>query len=152
MKNMKLLGIEARSRLVDAAQYQRRMDEFDFDITTRRYAFAPNPGENLRLIFGSTAAQTRGTPNLAGIADPAIDALIEAALAAQNRPALVTACRALDRVLRAGRYWVPMWHKPEAWLAYWDMFGRPEKLPRYGHGAPGIWWHDAQKARRIGKG
>ena len=146
IKNMKLLGIEARSRLVDAAQYQRRMDEFDFDITTRRYAFAPNPGENLRLIFGSTAAQTRGTPNLAGIADPAIDALIEAALAAQNRPALVTACRALDRVLRAGRYWIPMWYKGTHWLAYWDRFGRPETKPKYDRGLD-TWWYDETRMK-----
>lgn len=146
IKNMKLLGIDARSRLVDAAQYQRRMDEFDFDITTRRYAFSPNPGENLRLIFGSTAAQSRGTPNIAGIADPAIDALIEQALAAQSRPALVTACRALDRVLRAGRYWIPMWYKGSHWFAYWDRFGRPETKPKYDRGLD-TWWYDETRVK-----
>jgi microcin C transport system substrate-binding protein len=146
LKNMKLVGIEARSRIVDAAQYQRRMDEFDFDITTRRYAFAPNPGENLRQIFGSVAASTRGTPNIAGIADPAIDALVEAALAAQSRAALVTACRTLDRVLRAGRYWIPMWYKGSHWLAYWNRFGRPETKPKYDRGLD-TWWYDETRMK-----
>lgn len=146
LKNMKLLGIEARSRIVDAAQYQRRMDEFDFDITTRRYAFAPNPGENLRQIFGSAAASAKGTPNIAGIADPAVDTLIEAALGAQSRAGLVTACRALDRVLRAGRYWIPMWYKGSHWLAYWDRFGRPETKPKYDRGLD-TWWYDEARVR-----
>ena len=146
LKNMKLVGIEARSRIVDAAQYQRRMDEFDFDITTRRFAFAPNPGENLRQIFGSVAASTKGTPNIAGIADPAIDALIEAALAAQSRAQLVTACRALDRVLRAGRYWIPMWYKGSHWLAYWNRFGRPETKPKYDRGLD-TWWYDEARMK-----
>lgn len=146
IKNMKLVGIDARSRIVDAAQYQRRMDEFDFDITTRRYAFAPNPGENLRQIFGSAAASSKGTPNIAGIADPAIDALVEAALAAQSRADLVTACRALDRVLRAGRYWIPMWYKGSHWLAYWDRFGRPETKPKYDRGLD-TWWYDEARMK-----
>lgn len=146
IKNMKLVGIEARSRIVDAAQYQRRMDEFDFDITTRRFAFAPNPGESLRQIFGATAASTKGTPNIAGIADPAIDSLIETALAAQSRADLVTACRALDRVLRAGRYWIPMWYKGSHWLAYWDRFGRPATKPKYDRGLD-TWWYDEARAR-----
>lgn len=146
LKNMKLVGIEARSRIVDAAQYQRRMDEFDFDITTRRFAFAPNPGESLRQIFGSAAAATKGTPNIPGIADPAVDTLIEAALAAQSRAELVTACRALDRVLRAGRYWIPMWYKGSHWLAYWDRFGRPATKPKYDRGLD-TWWYDEARAR-----
>lgn len=146
LKNMKLVGIEARSRIVDAAQYQRRMDEFDFDITTRRFAFAPNPGESLRQIFGSAAATTKGTPNIPGITDPAVDSLIETALAAQSRAELVTACRALDRVLRAGRYWIPMWYKGSHWLAYWDRFGRPATKPKYDRGLD-TWWYDEARAR-----
>lgn len=152
IKNLRLLGIDARARVVDPSQYQRRLDDFDFDVVSRRSVMSLTPGEGLRLMFGSMAANTRGSSNIAGISDPAIDTLLEAVIAADTRPELYAACRALDRVLRAGRYWVPMWHKPEAWLAYWDMFGRPEKLPRFGHGAPGIWWHDAERARRIGKG
>ncbi|MCP8938118.1 extracellular solute-binding protein [Alsobacter sp. SYSU M60028] len=151
IKNMKLLGIEARYRIVDAAQYQRRVDAFDFDIITRRTSMGVTPGEGLPLMFGSRAAAIQGSSNIAGIADPAVDAMIAAALAADTRDELTTACRALDRVLRAGRYWIPMWYKPEHWLAYWDMFGRPDTKPKYDRGAPGTWWYDEAKAKRIGK-
>jgi microcin C transport system substrate-binding protein len=151
IRNLGLLGIQANARIVDAAQYQRRTDEFDYDVTSRRYSTAPTPGEYMRLVFGSQAAATRGSPNLAGIADPAIDALLERIATAATREELNVACRALDRVLRAGRYWVPMWFKPEHWVAYWDMYRHPDTLPRYGYGAPAIWWYDAEMARRIGR-
>ncbi len=151
IRNLGLLGIQASARIVDAAQYQRRTDEFDFDVTSRRYSTAPTPGEYMRLVFGSQAAVTRGSPNLAGIAHPAIDALLERIATAPSREELNVACRALDRVLRAGRYWVPMWFKPEHWVAYWDMYRHPDTLPRYGYGAPAIWWYDADKARKIGR-
>ena len=81
-----------------------------------------------------------------------VDALIDSVLAADSRAELTTACRALDRVLRAGRYWIPMWYKASHWLAYWDMFGKPAEKPRYDRGAPATWWYDAEKAKRIGKG
>jgi microcin C transport system substrate-binding protein len=151
IKNLALLGIQASARIVDAAQYQRRSDDFDFEITSRRYANASTPGEALRQVFGSRAAATKGSPNIAGIADPAVDALLETILRAGTRQELVAAARALDRVLRAGRYWVPMWYKPSHWVAYWDMYGRPDVQPRYGFGAPDTWWHDSAKAQRIGK-
>lgn len=93
-----------------------------------------------------------GSLNVAGIADPAVDAMVDAVLAADSRAELVTACRALDRVLRAGRYWIPMWYKPSHWLAYWDMFGKPATKPKYDRGAPATWWYDAEKAQRIGRG
>ncbi|WP_406856194.1 extracellular solute-binding protein [Alsobacter sp. KACC 23698] len=150
-KNMKLLGIEPRFRIVDAAQYQRRTDEFDYDVVSRRYGMSPTPGEGLKLMFGSASAKTPGSSNVAGVQDPAVDALIEAALAADTRAELTTACRALDRVLRAGRYWIPMWYKASHWLAYWDMFGKPAAKPKYARGAPGTWWYDEAKAKRIGK-
>lgn len=152
IKNLALLGIEATSRIVDAAQYQRRTEEFDFDMTVRRYSNSATPGEAIRQVFGSLAAGTRGSPNLAGFSDPAIDALVEAILAAETRPALTTACRALDRVLRAGCYWVPMWYRASHPLAYWDVFGHPPTPPRYELGAPLTWWYEPDKARRIGRG
>ena len=102
-------------------------------------------------MFGSAAAKVEGSSNIAGVADPAVDAMIEAALAAESRAALVAACRALDRVLRSGRYWIPMWYKGTHWLAFWDMFGRPAVKPTYDRGAPGTWWFDEAKAKRIGK-
>ncbi|HEV2558355.1 MAG TPA: extracellular solute-binding protein [Microvirga sp.] len=149
--NLKRLGIEARSRIVDAAQYQRRLDEFDFDMTSRALVGVSTPGDSLRVVFGSEAARTTGSRNLAGIADPAVDALIERIGRAATRPELITACRALDRVLRAGHYWVPMWFKATDWVSYWDMFSRPETRPKLASGAPGTWWFDAEKARRIGR-
>ena len=81
--------------------------------------------------------------------DPAIDALIDTIIAAPTRPALVTACRALDRVIRAGRYWIPHWYKPSHWIAYWNVFGRPPAQPRYFRGIPETWWHDHDKAAKI---
>ena len=111
VKNLKLLGIDARIRRVDPAQYQRRLKDFDFDITTQRYVMRNTPGVELRSYFGSEAADLDGSLNLAGIKDPAVDALIEKVVAAKNREEMTTAARALDRVLRAGHYWVPHWYK-----------------------------------------
>ena len=82
-----------------------------------------------------------------------IDALIEKIMAAAARPALVTACKALDRVIRAGRHWVPQWYKASHWIAYWDVFGHPPvKSPSYARGAPETWWHDADKAKKLERG
>jgi microcin C transport system substrate-binding protein len=150
--NLKRLGIDAQSRIVDAAQYQRRMDEYDFDVSSRALAGVPTPGDSLRTVYGSQAAATPGTGNITGIADPAVDALIELIGQAKTRTDLNVACRALDRVLRAGHYWVPMWFKGNTWLSYWDQFSRPDTKPRFSSGAPGTWWHDADKAKRIGRG
>ena len=150
IKSLALLGINAASRIVDSAQYQRRMEEFDFDMTVRRYSNSATPGETIRQIFGSTAAATRGSRNIAGFSHPAIDALVETVLSADTRDALTTACRALDRVLRSGRCWVPMWYRASHPLAYWDVYGHPD-APAYDLGAPQTWWFDADKARRIGR-
>ncbi|MGO4707195.1 extracellular solute-binding protein [Microvirga sp. 2MCAF38] len=149
--NLKRLGIDAQSRLVDAAQYQRRMENYDFDMASRALGSSLTPGDELRSIFGSDAANTPGLRNIAGIQSPAADALIDYIARVDNRKDLYVACRALDRVLRAGQYWVPMWYKNSDWVAYWDIFSRPETKPRLSSGAPGIWWYDAEKAKRIGK-
>ncbi|WP_084540162.1 extracellular solute-binding protein [Azorhizobium doebereinerae] len=138
--NLKVLGIEASFRMVDPAQYQARLKDFDFDMVVRRYSVSLNPGEELRAYFGSEAARTPGSNNLSGISSKVVDALIADALAAQNRADLVTACQALDRVLRAGRYWVPQWNKASFWIAYWDIFSRPPIKPKYDRGAPDTWW------------
>jgi microcin C transport system substrate-binding protein len=150
--NLRRLGIEAGIRRVDSAQYQSRLKDYDFDMTIRRYSLSLTPGEAMRSYFGSEAGRQPGSQNLAGIADPVVDALIAQALAARTRPELVTICKVLDRVLRAGRYWVPNWYKASHWLAYWDQFGFPETKPRYARGAPNTWWFDPQKAARIERG
>ncbi len=149
IKNLKLLGIEARMRIVDAAQYQRRLEDFDFDVITRRLSMAYSPGEELRALFGSEAAATRGSRNLSGVSDPVVDALIAKALAASTRDDLVVICRALDRVLRSGRYWVPHWYKPTHWIAHWDVFGRPERAPKFSPGIISTWWWDEARAKKI---
>jgi microcin C transport system substrate-binding protein len=149
IKNLGILGIDATLRIVDPVQYRARRDGFDFDITIDRFGFSATPGESLRSFFSSQAAALNGSNNLAGMADPVIDALIDAIIAAETRPALVTACRALDRVIRAGRYWIPQWYKPSHWIAYWDVFGRPTAQPRYFRGIPDTWWYDRDKAAKI---
>jgi len=83
------------------------------------------------------------------MADPVIDALVEAIIAAETRPALVTACKALDRVVRAGRYWIPQFFSASHRLAYWDLFGHPATKPRYGRGFPETWWYDRDKAAKT---
>jgi microcin C transport system substrate-binding protein len=149
IKNLGTLGIEATLRIVDPVQYRKRVDDFDFDLTSLRFAMSSTPGEGLKSLFSSQAAATKGTRNLAGVADPVIDALLDKIIAADNRADLHTACRALDRVFRAGRYWVSHWHKPSHWVAYWDVFGRPATKPRYGRGVPDIWWYEPGKAANI---
>jgi len=140
IKNLGILGIEANVRVVDPVQYRRRLDDFDFDIVVQRFGFSGTPGDTLRAFFTSRSAAIRGTHNVGGIADPIIDALVETVIAANSRTDLITACKALDRVIRSGRYWVPHWYKPARWIAYWDAFGRPPVQPRYGHAIPQTWW------------
>jgi microcin C transport system substrate-binding protein len=149
IRNLGTLGIDATLRVVDPVQYRARRDAFDFDITIDRFSFSSTPGDSLRSFLSSQAAALKGSNNLAGIASPVVDALIDAIVAAQSRPALVTACRALDRVIRAGRYWVPNWYKASHWIAYWDVFGRPPAQPRYFRGIPDTWWYDPIKAAKI---
>lgn len=147
--NLRKLGIVTSFRTVDAAQYKRRLDTFDFDIVTMALGGSFTPGDGLRLTWSSEAAKTPGTRNVAGVEDPVVDALVDRIARADNREDLNVAARALDRVLRAGRYWIPMWYKDKSLVAYWDVFSRPDKTPRYSTGAPGLWWWDAEKAKRI---
>jgi microcin C transport system substrate-binding protein len=152
IKNLGVLGIEATLRLVDPVQYRKRVDEFDFDITMQRFNFSTTPGDSLRNYFSSSSAKMNGSYNLAGIADPVVDALVDKIIAAETRPALVTACRALDRVIRAGRYWIPHWYLAAHRIAYWDMFGFPKKKPGFSRGIPETWWYDAEKAAKLERG
>jgi len=140
ISNLNRLGIEANMRVVDPAQFRLRLDTFDFDITVQRFSVSSTPGESLRTYFSSQAAKITGSRNLAGVSDPAVDALIEKIVEAKTREQLTFACRALDRVLRAGHYWIPQWYKGTHWIAYWDVFARPKEKPRYGRGIPETWW------------
>jgi microcin C transport system substrate-binding protein len=149
IKNLGVLGIDATLRVVDPVQYRARVDAFDFDITVERFSFSETPGDSLRTFFSSQAAETKGTQNLAGIADPAVDSLVDTIIAAKTRPELTAACKALDRVIRAGRYWIPHWYKASHWIAFWDVFGYPAKQPRYFRGIPETWWYDRDKAAKL---
>ena len=149
IKNLGTLGIEASLRIVDPVQYRKREDDFDFDLIIQRFSFSSTPGDSLRSYFSSQAAALKGSQNLAGIADPVVDALIERVMAADTRARLVTACKALDRVIRSGRYWVPHWYKASHWIAFWDVFGRPAVKPRFARGIPETWWYDREKAAKT---
>jgi microcin C transport system substrate-binding protein len=146
IRNLERVGVRANVRLVDSSQYQARLNDFDFDVAIQRFSFSTTPGESMRAYLGSDAAAIKGSRNLSGISDPVIDELIEKVVDADSRETLNVACRALDRVLRAGRYWVPQWYKGSHWLAYWDRFERPPEKPRYGRGIPETWWARPDKA------
>ena len=150
IKNLAALGVESMMRVVDPVQYRARMQDFDFDISMNRIVLPASPGDALRAYFSSKSAAGKGSPNFAGIANPIVDALIEKAIEANDRQSLYTACRALDRVLRAEHYWVAGWYKPAHWIAYWDVFGRPAGKPNYARGIPETWWYDADKAAKLG--
>lgn len=155
IKNLRLLGIEGSIRVIDPSQFQRRQQDFDFDIVMARFVMSMAPGESLRALFGSDAAKTFGSRNLAGIADPAVDGLIERIIAAKTREEIAMAARALDRVLRAGRYWIPAWYRGEHFFAFWDIFERPGPIPAMSSSpnaaAMATWWVNADKAKRLGR-
>jgi microcin C transport system substrate-binding protein len=156
LKNLGTLGIEASLRMIDAVQYRARLEDFDFDMTIERFSMSATPGDGMRPFFSSQSAATKGSYNLAGIASPAIDALIEKIIGANSRADLTVACRAFDRVFRAGRYWVPQWYRTDHPLAYWDVFDHPKILPRYqvdGYssslGERILWWSDPDKLAKA---
>lgn len=152
-KNLERLGVTARVRTVDSAQYQNRIDGFDFDMTVWLWGQSLSPGNEQRDFWGSAAAGVRGSRNLAGIKDPVVDKLIDLVITAPDRKSLVARTRALDRVLLWGHYAVPHWHIQAFRVAYWDKFGRPATAPKYALGFD-TWWIDAKKeaalARRKG--
>jgi microcin C transport system substrate-binding protein len=149
VKNLQAIGIQTSVRRIDPAQYERRIKSFDFDVVMTRYALRLTPGVELRSFWGSEAAKTEGSYNLAGISSPVIDALIGKVTEANSREELKTATRALDRVLRAGHYWVPHWYRPYHYIATWDKFGRPAVKPRYERGIIHTWWFDAERAAKL---
>jgi microcin C transport system substrate-binding protein len=152
VRNLKLLGIDASIRLVESAQFQRRLKSFDFDIVAQRYVFSLTPGVELRAYFGSRAANLPGSFNIAGIGNAGVDALIERVVAAKSRAGLTTAARALDRSLRALHFWVPHWYKASHTIAWWDKFSRPKLKPKYARGVLDTWWFDARKAAKLKAG
>ncbi|KZL19617.1 Glutathione-binding protein GsiB precursor [Pseudovibrio axinellae] len=149
IKNLRLLGIEANLRVVDPAQFQKRLDDFDYDIVGHRFSLRPTLGPSIRNFWTSDSADTFGSYNLSGIKMPVVDDLVEKALNAASREEMITAARALDRVLRAGYYWVPQWFKAFHTVAVWDMFGIPNDMPAFDFPVETTWWVDLEKAAHI---
>jgi microcin C transport system substrate-binding protein len=143
-KNLERLGVAARVRTVDTAQYQNRLDNFDFDLTVGVWRQSLSPGNEQVDFWGSVRADVSGSRNLAGIKDPVVDRLIELLIAAPDRQSLVYRTRALDRVLLWGHYVIPHWHLQDFRVAYWDKFARPRISPAYSLGFD-TWWVDAEK-------
>jgi len=145
------LGIAVSVRTVDDVQFTNRTRSFDFDITSTVWAQSLSPGNEQREYWGSEAARREGSRNLAGIADPAVDALIDRIIFAKDRDELVAATRALDRVLLAHNYVVPQWTSLKQRTARWDRYSHPQTMPRYAGAAfPSVWWYDEAKAARTG--
>jgi microcin C transport system substrate-binding protein len=149
-KNLERLGIQARVRTVDTAQYQNRLDNFDFDMTIVVWAQSLSPGNEQRDLWHSSTADVPGSRNYAGIKDPVVDKLIDLVIAAPDRAALVARTRALDRVLLWGFHVIPHFHIQAFRVAYWDKFGRPATAPKYSLGFD-TWWVDPTKAAELAK-
>jgi microcin C transport system substrate-binding protein len=144
VKNLERLGVAARVRTVDAAQYEYRLKHFDFDMTVALFRQSLSPGNEQVGLWGSAAAGTPGSRNLAGISDPVVDELVGLLIAAPDREALIARTRALDRVLLWGHYVIPHWHITAFRVAYWNRFGRPPVSPRYDLGFD-TWWVTAPR-------
>ncbi len=149
--NLKRLGFDATLRIVDVSQYIGRMNESDFDMTTLGVRQSQSPGNEQRQYWGSIAADRKGSQNYPGIKNPVIDELIEQLIFAKDREELVALTKALDRVLLWNYYYIPQWHNPKVWVAYWNKFGIPRPQPKFVGLDPFSWWIDADKEAELAK-
>lgn len=149
VKNLRALGIDTNVRPVDAAQYERRVKTFNYDIAIQRYVMSKTPGIELRSYFSSQTADVQGSRNLSGVKNPVVDALIDKIISAKSYAELQTTVMALDRVLRAYNYWVPHWYKGAHNIAYWDKFERPGTKPLYERGIIDTWWYNPEKSAKL---
>jgi peptide/nickel transport system substrate-binding protein len=138
-KSLSRIGVAARVKAVDSVQFERRRQRFEFDMMIASWPVSPSPGNEQIFRWGSQSAEREGSFNFAGAKSPAIDAMIEALLAAATRDSFTAAVRALDRVLLSGFYVVPLYHLPEQWLAYNAALKRPATIPLFGPAAD-LWW------------
>ncbi|MGZ3158159.1 MAG: extracellular solute-binding protein [Burkholderiaceae bacterium] len=148
IRNLAKLGITANQRTVDNALVQKRMEEFDFDMTTTRFPEFTIPGNELFDIFGSKAATENGSNNYWGLKDPAVDKLVEILVAAKSRKELIAASRALDRVLLHKYIVVPHWFNSTHRVAYRNRFGIPKVLPLYYQANAYVvssWWEEKSR-------
>jgi microcin C transport system substrate-binding protein len=148
--SLERIGINVNVRVVDAAQYENRLRQWDFDVIVASWGQSLSPGNEQRDFWSLQAADQPGSRNLIGIKNPAVDALIERIIFSKNRGDLVAATMALDRVLLWNFYVVPQWTYPYVRTARWDRFSRPEIMPKYGRSAfPTVWWWDKDKAAKV---
>ncbi|WP_119301718.1 extracellular solute-binding protein [Dongia deserti] len=152
-QNLERIGVRATVRVVDSAQYQSRMENFDFDMTSDIWGVSLSPGNEQSEYWGSASADTPGSGNTIGIENPAVDKLIELIVNAQTREELIIRCRALDRVLQWNYYLVPHFHSREFRVAYWNRFGMPKQRPDplYSYGSTAWWIDQAKDAALAGK-
>jgi microcin C transport system substrate-binding protein len=148
VQNLKRMGITARVRTVDTAQYERRMETFDYDMTVVLFPESLSPGNEQRDYWGSKAAGEEGSRNLLGVNSKVVDALVEELIQAPDRASLVAHTRALDRVLQYGYYVIPQFHLAAFRVAYWDKFRRPAISPKYALGFD-TWWVDPAAAKAV---
>jgi microcin C transport system substrate-binding protein len=147
--DLKKLGVNASVRVVDTSQYKRRIDQHDFDIIVDSFGQSHSPGNEQRDYWGSAAADKEGSNNTIGIKNPAIDKLIDHVIFAKDRDELVSATRALDRVLLWNYYVIPQWYFPYDRVAIWDVFGRPAKLPSQLPFSTSAWWIEPEKEKAL---
>jgi microcin C transport system substrate-binding protein len=146
VKNLKRLGISAKIRIVDTAQYMRRVDTFDYDMIFAVYLQSISPGNEQREFWSSSRATIQGSKNYIGIKDPTIDEVIEKLISATTREQLITYCRVLDRLLLWGYYVIPAWYRGKNPIAYWKKLKHPKIIPPYGIDIYAWWSADAEKA------
>ncbi|WNK00484.1 extracellular solute-binding protein [Thalassospiraceae bacterium LMO-JJ14] len=147
-KNLEKLGVKARARTVETAQYRRRIDTFDYDMIVMNWGQSLSPGNEQRDFWGSASADQEGSRNSTGIKSLVIDALVEKLISAPDRQALITACHALDRVLQWQHLVIPHFHAGYDRIAYWDKFGQPKITPTRGTQFLS-WWVDSKKAQAL---
>ena len=147
-RNLERLGVEAKVRTVDTAQYQYRRNVYDFDMIIYRWGMSLSPGNEQAFYWGVEAAGQEGTRNYPGIEDPVVDALIAQMTEARARGDFVDVVRAMDRVLMWGHYMIPLYHLNDDRFAYWDKYGRPEVTPVYG-AVLDAWWEEPGKAEAL---
>jgi peptide/nickel transport system substrate-binding protein len=143
-RDLKRAGVNVRVRMVDAVQFDRRRLTYDFDMMQNRWDASLSPGNEQSFYWGSAAADADGTRNYMGMKNPAADAMIAALLRAESREDLVSAVRALDRVLISGIYVVPLFHLPDNWVARWAHIERPAVTSLSGY-LPETWWQRPER-------
>ncbi|MCC7259537.1 MAG: ABC transporter substrate-binding protein [Alphaproteobacteria bacterium] len=143
------LGITARLRIIDSAQYQRRLDDFDFDVIVNTFGVSLSPGNEQTDFWHSSRVDMPGTKNLAGVKSPVVDALVEKIIRAATYEEMESAAKALDRVLLWGYYVVPNWYNNSFRMIYWDKFGQPAQQAKYALGLTDCWWIDPEKQKRV---